>query len=297
MFVIYVNDLATVIASFKSRYADDTKFGRTISSVADCELLQRDLHSVEEWCKANNLPINAAKGNILTVTNKLNPVVFQYNSTSGNAIPRVVTVKDLGVQVDSNLKFDAHVENIVNKAFKILGFVIRTSRSFKSLGSVLHLYKSLVLLQLEYACQVWSPAYNKYSDAIEVVQRRFTRFVFRKFNVPYCDYDKRLEWLRLISLRRRRMLHDDMFLFKVVHHKIQLNPRIVPICFREENSTRSRHRFVERTWRLRSTFSAPVPRMVRNHNRYFFGLALEDNKDAYRDDVHGILEQCRLLPD
>lgn len=297
LFVLYVDDMASVLSSFKSRYADDTKFGRTIMDESDCVLLLNDLHALETWCERNNLSSNPSKCNVLTITNKLTPTTYQYTSIDGTVIPRATAVKDLGVYVDTTLKFDVHVEAVVNKAFKALGFVIRTSRSFKSITSVMHLYRSLVLPHLEYCCPVWSPYYLKYVNAIESVQRRFTRYVFRKFNIAYSDYETRCKWLFLQTLRRRRVMHDQILLYKLVKRTALTDPRIVSISYRVNSITRSQDRFVERKWVLRSSHSAPIPRMLRHHNKFFWGLNLSDRLPEYRANVCGILEQINVDPD
>ena len=141
-------------------------------------------------------------------------------------------MEDLGVIIDPTLKFDAHVEATVNKAFCSLGFVIRASRCFRQVDSVIHLYRALVAPHLEYASSIWCPYFIKYSDAIESVQRRFTRYVFRKFRLPYSDYETRCKTLKLLTLRRRRMLHDGMMLVKTVRGWMSGGPRVVSISLR-----------------------------------------------------------------
>ena len=217
---------------------------------------------------------------------------------NGEPIPRANSVKDLGVHFDRTLKFDVHVEATVNKAFRSLGFLIRTSRSFRCISSVLHLYRALVAPQLEYACPIWSPYYVKYIDAIESVQRRFTRFVFRKFNLSYCDYDSRCKWLKIMPLRRRRILHDQMLLFNIVRRRVNTNPQLVPIVLRLDSSTRNRDRFVERFWRLRSTYSSTLPRMIRHYNRLFtYHDIFTESRRSFRSMVSFQLKALQTDPD
>ena len=154
LFVLYVDDLGAILKALKSRYTDDTKFGRVIISESDCHLLQLEILEVEKWCAQNNLSSNAAKSNILTVTNKLNPVIFEYKAANSDIIPRAENVKDLGVLIDNSLKFNANVEFIVNKAFRTLGFIMRTTQAFTSITTIVHLYRALVLSQLDYASPV-----------------------------------------------------------------------------------------------------------------------------------------------
>ena len=60
-----------------------------------------------------------------------------------------VKKKDLGISIDSKLKFRAHVGTVVLKANQMLGII---KRSFDNMGefAFLNLYKSLVRPHLEY---------------------------------------------------------------------------------------------------------------------------------------------------
>ena len=185
----------------------------------------------------------------------------------------------------------------MNKAFRSLGFLIRTSRQFTMLETILHLYRTLVQPHLEYACPVWSPNYIKYIDSLESVQRRFTRYVFRKFGWPYADYEWRCKTLKLLSLRRRRVLHDQMLLYDVVRGRKKVDSGRVSISLRADSSTRSQDRFIERTWRLTSTFSSALPRMIRHYNRYFFLVdIMTERRSSYRSKISGILTTMHETP-
>lgn len=174
--------------------------------------------------------------------------------------------------MDSSLRFAHHAEQLSLKAFRALGFVMRTSRHFRSLLAVIHLYETLVLSQLDYCSTIWSPFYENHCEVLERIQRRFTRFVFRKFGFSYAEYGARCHVLDLLPLKKRRLLHDQMVLFSVVRSTITVNPANSNIFIRTDRNTRSRDLFLEKTWRLNTSFNAPFPRMLRVHNRYFSSL-------------------------
>ena len=87
----------------------------------------------------------------------------------------VTTMKDVGVIVDQKLKFNEHIDEVVRKASKMLGFVMRASKQFNQLNVVMNLYKTLVVPHLEYCSEIWSPIYSIHQERIENVQHRFTR--------------------------------------------------------------------------------------------------------------------------
>ena len=51
------------------------------------------------------------------------------------------------------------------------------------------------------------------------MQRRFTKFLLEFFNVPYLI---RLQTLNLKSLEERRIVHDKVFIFKIIRNLVDL---------------------------------------------------------------------------
>ena len=70
---------------------------------------------------------------------------------------RLFMYKYLGVTISSNLQWKSHVESVVMKANRLLGF-IRVVAGKASTTAIFSLYKSLVLPILKYACPAWHPS-------------------------------------------------------------------------------------------------------------------------------------------
>lgn len=140
---------------------------------------------------------------------------FNYN-INNSTLSRVQVIKDLGVLFDHKLSFEAHINTIVKKAYKMLGFIFRSLNKFKRIETYKLLYFTYVRSQLEYCTPIWNPHYNVYIEMIERVQRRFTRSVFRKFRyIPEKHYSMRNMRLGILSLEDRRILTDEITLYKI----------------------------------------------------------------------------------
>jgi hypothetical protein len=114
----------------------------------------------------------------------------------------VHSVKDLGVNVSSDLSWNKHVGITVNKANKVLGIIKRTvGTSNRQVFSTL--YKSLVRPSLEYAVPVWCPHLTKNIHALEKVQRRASRLALnqRRGEMSYEEICKKLGWPDLSARR------------------------------------------------------------------------------------------------
>ena len=81
LFVIFINDPRDVVhdQTNTALYAVDTKLHRTIVSVKDCDILQRDLAGLNTWSFVSNMKFNASKCKALTVTRKKSPVTHEYH--------------------------------------------------------------------------------------------------------------------------------------------------------------------------------------------------------------------------
>ena len=82
---------------------------------------------------------------------------------------------NLGVKIQSNLKWDVHCKQVAAKATNTLNVLKRNLGSTKEVRE--KAYKSLVRPQVEYAAPVWSPWLAKDKARIERVQRRAARYV------------------------------------------------------------------------------------------------------------------------
>ena len=99
--------------------------------------------------------------------------------------------KDVGVNIDSNLKFDQHIQTKVNKANQIVGLIRRSFR-YLDFKTFCLLFKALVRPHLEYAGCIWNPYLKKDIETIENVQRRTTKMLSYLKELQYDERLKRL---------------------------------------------------------------------------------------------------------
>ena len=128
--------------------------------------------------------------------------------------------KDLGVNIHSSLSVSHNCAKEVSKGQQMAGFINRTV-SYKSIETVVSLYKSLVRPHLEYCAQVWAPYLRKDIDPLERVQRRVTR---RIKCIPTLPYEERLKSHGLIKFENRRRRGDLIEVFKIVKGLVNVAP-------------------------------------------------------------------------
>eukprot|EP00061_Rhincodon_typus_P017303 g45941.t1 len=84
---------------------------------------------------------------------------------------------------------------------------------YKSWQNILQLNKTLSRLHLEYCVQFWSPHYQKDVEALETVQRKFTRILP---SLKGIGYENRLKRLGLFSLERQHLRGGLIEVYKIL---------------------------------------------------------------------------------
>ena len=157
--------------------ADDTKIDWHITTQSDQETLQADLKQVEEWSRKLQLRFNEEKCKVMHLGRNNHKYEYAIASSGTNTTPGETTdERDLGVQVDRELKFDQHVELIANKANMMLG-LIRRSFAFLDGPTIKKLYSSLGRPILEYGNVIWAPTLKRDQRMLENVQWRPTKLI------------------------------------------------------------------------------------------------------------------------
>ena len=274
LFIIFINCIGNCFRNSKFLlYADDLKVYRPIRNLQDCYLLQEDLDRLTEYCYSSKLHLSIPKCNYINFTKNKNIIRFAY-SLCNIPLNNVNTVRDLGILLDSKLCLDLHIEQIVNKAYKMYGFIMRSTHDFKRTSSYLCLYKTFVRSQLEYAVPIWSPYYKKYIDRIENVQRRFLRAMHFRCQRTYLQYSQLLSKYKLLTLSSRRKQLEVMILYNIVNGNFNCIDLNNVLCYAVPRTTHRRRvragkLFAVGTCRSNTGLRSPIRRMATTYNETF----------------------------
>ena len=78
LFLHYINDHPEGIGSTVRLFADDTVMYLTIGNQTDSHKLQTDLNNLAKWEKRWQMQFHPDKCQVLRITNKRNPIIFNY---------------------------------------------------------------------------------------------------------------------------------------------------------------------------------------------------------------------------
>ena len=165
-------------------FADDLKLLSTVKTSANAASLQSAFVRMQQWYTDWQLTI-ILKSALFYILAKL---IAKYNIPWMVAALILHKMLPTGVEIDCNIKYDTHVNNIIGKAYARVGVLFHgfASRNLHKLrqGFITH-----VRPVLEYASSVWAPYLLKHINAIKNVQKRFTK---RTYSLSHLSYPERL---------------------------------------------------------------------------------------------------------
>ena len=283
LFLIFINDLPSVVKSQVRLFADDCLMYRSIESIHDQESLQGDLRSLEQWADTWGMRFNAKKCQILTISKRKSPLSYFY-TLCNHTLDNIDHAKYLGVTISHDLSWSPHVQSVYNKANSTLGFLRRTLRRCPSSLKETS-YISLVRSVMEYACPIWDPHLIKDSHMLESVQRRAARFIKGDYRTT-ASVTAMLQDLGFKHLQERRRDLRLALLFKVVSGKVGITTEDLDLV-KADGRTRANHGFKFRTFNSKTTARRQffTARTIGDWNSLPARIVAVESPDAFKAEL------------
>ena len=112
LFLLHIADIATNVSAgtTTTSYVDDTRVQRSISDIdQDCGVLQEDLNTIYSWAERVNMTFNSDKFECVRYWPGGKAPDTQYLSPDLTPIEQKDHLRDLGVEISSDLKFNDHI--------------------------------------------------------------------------------------------------------------------------------------------------------------------------------------------
>ena len=177
--------------------------------------------------------------------------------------------------VTSNLKWNAHIDKLVKKGYRLCGLMKRVLSSRKAV-TILPIYKSMVRPTLEYASVIWSPQYEGQKHKLESVQIRCMKMIR--------DNDQSFS-----SLEERRATIDLVNAYKLMYLKMDLDPMAFFNAAELMHNTRGHKR---KLWKKRARTNIRAHffanRVIDKWNDLPEAVVMAPNKDSFKRMLMGI---------
>ena len=214
LFSIYINDLDISINRSNdvliSKFADDTKLGKSISSFQDCLKLQCALDVLTAWSDRWSMELHPDK--CVVVHFGHNNPRHSYN-INGKIIEAKDSARDLGVTISEKSSSSEHVSNIAKKANGVLSQMRRTL-TYRDSQTFAGIYKMYVRPTLEFSVQAWNPSKIEDIKTLEKVQRRALRMITDLGDI---NHEQKLKTIGMTTLEERRERGDQIEVFKIIN--------------------------------------------------------------------------------
>jgi ribonuclease P/MRP protein subunit RPP40 len=220
LFLIMIDLIASCgISGWLSIFADDTRVARAVPDTAAAELLQEDLDRVYAWKDTANMEFNEDKFEALQYGSQtiLKGAYNYLTPDSANVIESKDSLKDLGVIMSADGKFDLHIDTVVRRVRKLMGWFRRTfiCRQHEFMK---FFWRTYIVPHLDYASQLWSPADESQNlQKLEGLLRSFTSWFP---GTSHLSYWERLEHLKMYSIQRRFERYRLLYTWKVLEGRV-----------------------------------------------------------------------------
>ena len=240
LFIIYMNDINVASKKFSAiLYADDSNlvsslcsFDVSLNPKKFCNnqlsnVITEELDKIHEWLQINKLSLNVKKTKFMIFhhrqkdISRFSPVI----KINGQVIEKVSDFNFLGLIIDENLSWDAHIQKTSNEISRSIGIMCRLKR-FLPLEILRLIYNSLILPHLQYGIMAWGTK----SGRLEKLQKRALRIICNsKYNAHTEPLFKKLNLLKLSDIFKTRQAR---FYYRYINNE-------VPVYFRNIFSTNS----------------------------------------------------------
>lgn len=237
LFSIYINDLPLCISSADvncDMFADDSSLTAAGENVAAITTkLQPSVQEVSDWCSANAMLLNPrkTKSMVITTRQKHQRVLPSLDLLlSSQVIEQVSEHRHLGVIIDDQLKWQAHINCLTNTIAKNV-YLLSRLRFFSNSEACRTFFFAHIMSRINYVSNAWDSCSEVHMKKLKSVHKRGVRVL--------CSASRMLPGQECASfdplpLKYHLQFNKCILVHKVVHNKS-------PIYLKQFLQTGTRH--------------------------------------------------------
>lgn len=221
LFNVFINDfLFHEMNSKVYNYADDNTLSYYSKNINQIKMnLQTDCLTAMEWFESNNMKANAEKFQLMFLSRN-NSYSNETLTIENYTITASSKITILGVEFDSKLNFDSHINEICNQASKQIN-ALKRIRHFLDKPCKKIIYNSYISSNFNYCTLVWMFSGKTNMEKLEKTNKRALRYVV---NDDSADYNDICQNEKLLNIYRRCMKEVAIQMYKV---KNKLVPKYI----------------------------------------------------------------------
>ena len=130
-------------------------------------------------------------------------------------VKRVNQTKFLGIELQDNLKWDAHINSIVNKINKLSAILFLT-RDRLDKPSLKIIYNSLVYSNISYANLIWGKSTKENKEKLLIAQKKIIRTI--QFKARYDSTNEDFKVLGFLKIPDINIYFSQIFVYKSLNN-------------------------------------------------------------------------------
>ena len=222
LFLIYINDLpSTSKHAITVLFADDTNALYTGNTYDELRtIVGRDLTILSDWFRSNKLALNEIKTKYIIFHNIYNRPPEDFVITiNGVTLERVQITQFLGVHIQENLNWKAHIEQVCNKISRSTAILAKLKHYIPRYALRI-IYNSLCVSHASYALPVWGGSPPGYLKRLITLLKKGIRHVcnakhnshtaklFKQCNILKLEDMFRLQCVKIMYKKANGKIHS-----------------------------------------------------------------------------------------
>ena len=188
------------------KYADDVAIAVPYDSPQTAKiLLQEELQNMRHWCQDRGLQLNKKKTTVMFITKK------NHEKPEYTQLATTDTLKLLGITLQDNLKWNAHIDNVCKAAAKRI-YILKQLRRLPSVTKreMVQIYSAHIQSIMEYNSPLFVGTTKKNTKKMEKIRKRCHRII--------CDFECTCDILPHLTGRRERKALSTLKKYMDPHH-------------------------------------------------------------------------------
>ena len=213
---MYINDLNVAIKHCKVHYfADDTNLLNINKSPKHLnKSINIDLKNLTKWLNANKISLNVSKTEMVLFRPKRKSMDFNLKiKLNGKRLYETNSVKYLGIRIDSNFNWKAHIALKLIKANAMLYKV----RYFVDTGILKSIYHALFESHIHYVCVIWGQNLCTINRVFILQKKALRQIHFKERNVHSAPIFFKS---KIVKLPGKIKIENCLFISKYVSNKL-----------------------------------------------------------------------------
>ena len=220
-------------------FADDTNIYYESQDLTEIQkTVNKELKKVRKWLDSNRLALNISETNFVIFHSPRNKPDCQIILKFGKKkISQETCLKFLGLLLDSNLSWKAHITELARKLSRSVGLFYKI-RHYASFDILKFLYHGVFYPFLMYGIHVWGFTFDSYLEPIYILQKKVLKSI--TFSDMMAHSKPLFHDLQLLKLNDIHNLDILLFVYECVNG---LSPAYFPDFF---NLLSNKHMFMTR---------------------------------------------------